>query len=503
MMLCMTSTERNVMHKPLGIYCRVSAVGDREDEGTYHSPATQERKARERARTRDFGVVGPAFVDENVSGAVDPRERPAMRALLDAIERGELGGIIAMDLSRVTREPEHGAWLIRFLNEHDAVLVVPQAPEKIATATDRFHFALQLEVDALYRRQAGERLDIEKERATREGLPIGPVPVGYMRPTIGTTRDGRPIRGPLEKDPETAPVVAELFTRRAAGAGYEELARFLDASGVSSWRDRVEGRTTTWTRQAVSAILKRRLYATGRLEYAGHVSEHDAGTIIDIPLFEAAAAIARDRTPTRSERWVDSPWLLTGNRGKARCGNCGLALIPWTGSRRRRRDPKRGNMDWVEVTNPQRRYRCGNRACTNRVSVDARRLERHVLSTVRLMGNELRTRNDPPDLSALEDALDVAERRVAQVMADGAADDLGAMWAPEVRRRREARDAAAEALGKARAEADPATVDVTDLNATWDELTMNERREHLHSTYMLERVVVGGNTPDTWEVHLR
>ena len=110
-------------------------------------------------------------------------------------------------------------------------------------------------------------------------------------------------------------------------------------------------------------------------------------------------------------------------------------------------------MEWVEVPNPPRRYRCQNWACPSKANVNAGRLERWVLLHSIAVGDELATRSDAPDLGPLEEAAATAERRLAQVMAPEARDALGSDWAPDVKARRTERDAALAALGEARATA--------------------------------------------------
>jgi hypothetical protein len=159
-------------------------------------------------------------------------------------------------------------------------------------------------------------------------------------------------------------------------------------------------------------------------------------------------------------------------------------------------------MDWVAIPRDRRsrRYRCPNRACEYRVSIDAPTLEADVRDELfQIIGSRLRERTTAPDTSALEDELAVAERRLEQVLADEVADDLGELWAPEVRRRREARDAAAAALGEARARSGDEEK-LRDLSKEWDGLDPAARREAL-AAYAVERIEVYGK--DEWMVTLR
>jgi DNA invertase Pin-like site-specific DNA recombinase len=434
---------------PIGIYVRVSRKGEREDD-RFHSPREQAERAAALAVAKGF-VPGPTFEDIDVSGATHPAKRPAMRALLDAVESGELVGIAAYSLDRLSREPAHGDDLVRAVTRAGGVLLTPDIPDAIDSPTGEFTFGMLLQVARLYRSQAGARFSSAKERATRAGIPVGQVPIGYRQ------RDDRT----LELDSATAPIVREVFERRAAGAGWGELADLL-----------AERTGRAWTRQGVGAIVRRRIYATGRLDYGGVVSDVDAGTIVDEPLWHAAQRVdARPRPP----RNVDAPWLLTG---LVRCATCGNALAPWRGARRRRNDPRRGKMDWVDVPNPPRRYRCVNRACDARTSVDAPTVERLAVLQSFAAGDELVTRANAPDLGALEKAATEAERRLAQVLAPDARDALGELWAADVKERRLERDAALTALGVAQREAGVPSTTLR-LRETWDALSPVDRRAAL------------------------
>jgi DNA invertase Pin-like site-specific DNA recombinase len=433
---------------PIGLYVRVSRKGEREDD-RFHSPREQAERAAALAVAKGY-VVGPTFEDIDVSGAKHPTERPAMKELLAAVKRGELAGIAAFSLDRLSRDPAHGDELVRVVTKAGGVLLTPDIPDAIDSPTGEFTFGMLLQVARLYRSQAGARFASAKERATRAGIPVGQVPIGYRQ------RDDRTI----ELDPTTAPIVREVFERRAAGAGWGDLADFL-----------AERTGRVWTKQGASAIVRRRIYATGRLEYGGVVSDVEVGVIVDEPLWHAAQR-AESQPQARNG---EASWLLTG---LARCATCGHALAPWRGSARRRRDPRRGRMDWVDVPNPPRRYRCPNRACATRVSVDAPRLERLAVLQSFAAGDELVTRANAPDLGALEAAAATAEQRLAQVLAPEARDALGELWAADVKARRTERDDAMAALGAARRDAGVPAATLR-LRETWDALSPLDRRAAL------------------------
>lgn len=435
------------MTPPIGIYVRVSRRGDREDD-RFHSPREQAERSESLARAQGF-TPGPVFEDINVSGATPPAERPAMGRLLTAIDAGELGGIAAYSLDRLSRDPAHGDELVRRVTRAGGVLLTPDMPEAIDSPTGEFTFGMLLQVARLYRRVAGQRFHTAKERAILAGIPVGSPPIGYR---VGADRR-------LELDPESAPLVRTLFERRSWGETYTPLANFLrDETGHS------------WTLSGVARILRNHLYATGRLEYGPElVSEHAAEAIIDEALWHAVQAVTPRPRPPRS---ADAGWLLTG---LVRCAACGKALschLSGTGSK-------------------YRRYRCRNRACPARANVTAVDIERLALLQAVAVGGELATRANAPDLGALEDAVAVAERRLAQVLTPETQDAMGDTWTATVKARRTERDAALTALGEGRGAAVlPARL--LHPEEVWDDLSPLERRDVMGLYWKVIRVARGG-----------
>jgi DNA invertase Pin-like site-specific DNA recombinase len=444
---------------PIGIYVRVSAKGDREDE-RFHSPREQAERAIALASAKGY-VPGPVFQDINVSGGTAPQDRPQMARLLAAIDAGELAGIAAFSLDRLSREPAHGDALVKRVTKAGGVLLTPDIPDALDSPTGEFTFGMLLQVAKLYRSQARARFASAKERAILKGIPVGDTPLGYRL---------RPDRV-MEVDPAEAAVVHRLYEMRSRGAGSTALAEVVDEYLAGTERPDRQGRKP-YTPEGMRALIRNRLYATGRLTYGEFVSEVEAGAIVDEPLWHAAQA----PTPTPRRPRTEGRWLLTG---LLRCAGCGSNLKPST-------------------TRSYRNYRCANRLCASKACVSASRIEAWAVHWTLAVEHELVARSETPDLSALQEELAIAERRLAQVMADGAADDLGELWAPEVRRRREARDAAATALGEAQAAAGLASALEFQIGDVWDDLGPLDRRAAIQLFWKEIRVgrkASGGGTP--------
>lgn len=433
------------MTLPIDVYVRVSRRGPREDE-RFHSPEEQEQLARAFAESRGLrvGVVLPPDIDKS-GGTV---EREGLKRALERVRAGESGGIVVAWLDRFSRDAAQAYDLLRAFEDAGGRVYAPEAPEDVSTPEGTLQMGMFLLFAQYQRQRARAGFDRAKERATLAGIPFRPVPIGYRQ------RADRK----LEVDPETAPAVREVFERRAAGDGWTKLANVLGER-----TDRV------WTRQGVEGIIRRRLYATGRLEHGDVVSEHDAGAIVDEPLWHAAQRVSAKPRPARNP---GTPWLLSG---LLKCATCGYNLTP------------------RRTGNGYRRYQCQNRRCAARASVVAERLERWVMLQSFAAGDEMETRAQAPDLEALETALATAERRLEQATTPEAQDALGELWAPTVKTRRQERDAALAQLGAARQAAGAPTGDFR-LHGVWEDLSSADKREAL--ALFWKAIIVGRKTEE-------
>lgn len=424
--------------KPVDIYVRVSRKGARADD-RFHSPEEQEALARAFIERRGLplGIVLQPDIDRS-GGTV---EREGLRQALERIRAGESSGFAVAWLDRFSRDAAQAYELLAEIEAAGGRVWAPEAPEDMASPEGEMQLGVLLLVSQYQRKRARAGFERAKARATRSGIPVGRVPVGYR---------ARPDRT-LEADPGLAPVIAELFERRAAGDGWTTLARWLaDVTGHP------------WTRQGVAGIVGRRLYATGRLEYEGVESEVDAGALVDWPTWQAA------QRPGRRPR-VGGRWLLSG---LLRCDTCGRAMAPWRASQ-----SKGGG----------RRYRCpGWNVCPGRASVDAERIERIVVGRVlSVAGALLASSPATEDLAPLEAALDRAQARLDQALAPEAQDALGETWPATVKARRAALEEAATELGRARL-VTPTDGRPLSLAQVWPDLSPAQQREAL--SWYLEEV---------------
>ncbi len=355
--------------------------------------------------------LAPEVWEPNVSGKKSWRERGLGEALA-AVERGEAAGIICEEQSRLSRENMAAtAEVWEALEKSRARLVCTAEGIDTATGDHELSFAIRAALAREQWKQYARRMADVKARKLAEGLPLGPVPFGYRRDS-----DRRVV-----VDPQVAPIVREVYERRASGDGMERLASYLDETAPKA--------RGAWSRQAVAFVLANPIYYTGRLHHGGLVSEWESGAIVDAPLWHA---VQRAKAPQRPR---SGDWLLTG---LATCESCGFSLEPHTS-----RPGGPGSKAY-------RYMRCMNRSCDARRGASAMRLEGHVVRQTLALEHELESLAPTVELGPLEEAARLAEARMAQVDTPEAMDALGERWAATAKAQRLELEEAQAALGEAR-----------------------------------------------------
>lgn len=438
------------------IYLRVSRVGGRKN---LISPDEQERRARELAREKHL-TVGKVLIDLDESGG--KWDRPGLQEALERVRAGQSGGLIVAWLDRLSRDSEHAHRLVRELAESGGTVYAPDAPSDWLSPEGELQAGIVFAFAQYVRKRARAGFERSKEQAVMRGIPVNSrAPVGYVKRLRSEGGDGR-----LELDPVVAPVIRELFERRAAGAGPTELAELLEAHAIPTSQG-----STTWSKQAVASLISSRAYL-GELSYGKDrrfVNPNAHEPIVDLSTWMAAQH-PNGRRPRTSR---------TGNyalTGVIRCAACGYALQGTLSSR------------------GKRRYRCVRRhaggICPDAVSVSAdlaeavaERLFWEVIEDLTLTGDV----DDGEDLSPYLVAIERSERRLAQALSPEMQDAAGDAWASLVKERRREHERAAEALGNARARQSRVTAlpEAASLRALWPQLSRSERREMFASRFDL------------------
>lgn len=221
---------------------RVSRVGGREG-ATFISPDIQRDQIAVYARAHGHEIVA---WQEDLDQPGSTLNRPGLQAALARVDQGQADGIIAAKLDRITRSIADLGKLLARAAADGWNLVAVDVGLDLGTPNGKLvaHVLGAISEWELDRRRGD--WDLARSRAVARGVHVASrCPTGYRRAS-----DGR-----LEIDPDAAPVIHELYERRAAGAGWTTLAGFLTASGI-----RTPYGNETWTAAAARKVIRNPVY---------------------------------------------------------------------------------------------------------------------------------------------------------------------------------------------------------------------------------------------------
>jgi DNA invertase Pin-like site-specific DNA recombinase len=445
-------------------YIRVSRRGGREGE-SFISPKVQREKIGGWAKLHDVEIVH-WWEEIDQSGA--KLERPMFQEALARCERGETGGIVVARLDRFARSAVDALDSIRRLNAAGARLVSVEDNFDGSTPMGRFAIGILTLIAELELERIKESWATAVTRAVERGVHIS------ARTPTGYERDQDKRLHPLEP---AASAVREVFRRRALGASWAELARYLDEEGI-----RPSTGNPHWSKVGVAGLVKNPVYlGQARSGTIVHEGAHEA--IVTRAEFDAAQAVRKSLISSRDGS-VAAKALLGG---LARCAGCGHTLKV-TGST----DRKTGDRQAVYYCSG--RYATG--LCSERASARALTLdpyvEAEVLEALKREGGfvaEAVQANEK--LVEAERALDDAEHELDLFITQPALlTTLGERRFLEgVEARQQVADAARSSLAELRTQATLITeLPSGDLLEAWPTLSVQEKRRLLHG--FLDRVVL-------------
>ena len=293
-------------HQPLtpaALYARVSS--DRQDVDL--SVAAQLRALRDYAKANGY-VVAREYVDEAESGRV--ADRPEFRKMIEegGQPKAPFQVILVWKFSRFTRKREH-AVAFKAMLRRKGIRVVSITEHAADSPTGKLMEAIIESVDEFYSENLAQEVTRGMREAASRGFFLGPkAPFGYRRVKVA---DGAKERPTLEVDPDTAPIVREVFESSLRGNGLKEICQELNGRGVHYLLTNeaytgaaVWGRTTKGERAADPVRVERAWPA-----------------LVSREMFEAVRRGMKERAPVvqRPGR-VGSKFLLSG---LLRCGVCG------------------------------------------------------------------------------------------------------------------------------------------------------------------------------------
>jgi site-specific DNA recombinase len=450
-------------------YIRVSRVAGREGE-SFISPEVQRQKIGAWAQLHGVEVV--CWWEElDQSGA--KRQRPMFQQALARCEAGETGGIIVARLDRFARSAVDALESIKRLNQAGARLVSVEDNFDGSTPMGRFAIGILSLIAELELERIKESWGTAIRSAVERGVHISArVPTGYRK-----GEDGRLLR-----EEPAASLVGELFRRRAAGASYSELARFLEVEGVLPSTGNPH-----WSSTGVAALLRNRVYL-GQARSGAVTKDGAHEALVTQAEFDAVQQSHSVFQPRDGS--IASQALLGG---LARCAGCGHTLkITGNGPRGKR----------YATYYCTKRYASGT--CTGPATIRASYLDEYVeglvLASLRSEGSLLaRAVEASGQMEAAARAVTEAEHELALYLATDLISTVGQeAFLEGVAARQQRVDQARDHLAQLQAQSVLSEELVSgDLLEAWPVLSTPEKRELMHG--LLERIVLQrapGRGPD-------
>ncbi len=284
------------------IYCRIS----RDNEGRELGVTRQHQDCRREAERRGW-TVGDLYVDNDLS-AYSGKPRPEYRRMLDDVQAGTVGAIVAWHPDRLHRS-------VRELE--DFIDVVAQTGATVATCTAG-DYDLSTPDGMFTARILGsvarKESDDKSRRLRRKHLELaeaGKLSGGGHRP-FGFEPDRLTVRQ------AEANLIREAAARILAGESVRGIAADWNATGVST----VTGRP--WTQHVLKRLLTSPRVA-GLREHRGAVAATaEWPAIVDRSTWDRVRAILNDPRRRTNDGRTARRYLLTG---VGTCGLCGAKLV--------------------------------------------------------------------------------------------------------------------------------------------------------------------------------
>jgi len=242
-------------------------------------------------------LVKTAYDDGGFSGG--SMERPALKALLQAVDEGLIDVVVVYKVDRLTRALADFARIVdRFDAKGISFVSVTQA-FNTTTSMGRLTLNVLLSFAQFEREVTGERIRDKVAASKAKGMWMGgTLPLGYDLPTDLTTRA-------LVMNAAEADTVRLIFNQYLKMQSVHALKRWLDQEGVVSKRrtarsgEEIGG--NPFSRGALFHLLKNRVYV-GQIVHRGVVHEGAHPAIVELTIFEQVQALLQSQTMRHNAR---------------------------------------------------------------------------------------------------------------------------------------------------------------------------------------------------------
>ena len=320
------------------IYARYSSHSQREE-----SIEGQLRECREYADRNGMTVVG-SYIDRALSAQTD--DRPEFQRMIKDSVKGLFKIVLVWRLDRFSRDRYDSAHYKHILKKNGVKVV--SAKEHISEGPEGIILESLLEGYAeFYSAELSEKIHRgQKENALKGKNNGGGIPLGYAL-------DKQTQK--LVIDPETAPLVVEIFTRYADGETVRSMIEDFNARGLTTRKGK------PFSMSSFNAPLKNRKYI-GEYRYQDVVIPGGVPVIVPEELFCCVRQrMEKNKRAPAHTKTKESEFLLTT---KLFCGKCERMMVGESGKshtgtmyyyykcgnakRKKGCDKKAVKKDWIE-----------------------------------------------------------------------------------------------------------------------------------------------------------
>jgi DNA invertase Pin-like site-specific DNA recombinase len=277
-----------LVNRYCALYIRVSTT----DQGERYSPASQERRLREKAAAEGCIVREEWIFRDQMSGKTTAR--PGFERLRELVKTGAVAAVFVFSVDRLARKLMDAAIIAAEFKRHGATLDFAEMKTD-DSPEGRFMFN-QYASMAEY---LGEKIIENGKRGRREKLEQGFLPHGSAKYGYNFLGKKQGRRGELEINENEAAVVREVFRWRKAGMATYAIAAKLNEEGILSKGHNGQP-PRPWSRTTVLQMLKSSTYI-GQHKCSGMVVA--VPRIIDDATFHAVQAAMRESC----NRWIGRP----------------------------------------------------------------------------------------------------------------------------------------------------------------------------------------------------
>lgn len=309
---------------PVAIYTRVSTLG--QVGGRFDSCESQAAICRDfiAKHAAEGWFETASYSDPAYSGGT--MKRPGMEALMRHIEQGGVRIVVIFKLERVLRSTAEWAPFRAFLKKHRCLLQSPMENLTEATAMDRFHNNLRVNLAEFERENTGDKVRAKMVAQAREGIwNCGQVPFGYDYDLKTKALSPHPVEGPI---------IRRIYEEAARLVSLTALANTLNDAGLRTRTrlfQRRDGRRETvggkrFRSDKLRQIIRSPIYL-GRVHLHGEdFAGHHAPLVTQALWDKANAAVAKPLPARCTLQNRDKHFHLL--KGLLICGHCERAMIP-------------------------------------------------------------------------------------------------------------------------------------------------------------------------------